>query len=133
MKILPVILFDGVCNFCNSTVNLVIRTDKTKRIKFTTLQSFAGQQLAEQYNLPANDMKSFVFIEDGKAYTKSTAALRVCRYMKWLWPLCYVFILVPKFIRDAVYDFIAARRYKWFGMKDQCMVPTPEVRSRFLV
>ena len=133
MKILPVILFDGVCNFCNSTVNLVIRTDKTKRSKFTTLQSFAGQQLAEQYNLPANDMKSFVFIEDGKAYTKSTAALRVCRYMKWLWPLCYVFILVPKFIRDAVYDFIAARRYKWFGMKDQCMVPTPEVRSRFLV
>jgi predicted DCC family thiol-disulfide oxidoreductase YuxK len=133
MKIHPVILFDGVCNFCDSTINFVIRRDKKGTIKFTPLQSFSGKQLLGQFGLPETDMQSFIFIENGVSYNKSTAALRVCRYMNMLWPLCMVFLIVPKFIRDGVYDWIAKNRYKWFGVKDQCMVPTPEIRSRFLV
>jgi predicted DCC family thiol-disulfide oxidoreductase YuxK len=132
MKIHPVILFDGVCNFCNSTVNFVIRRDTKGRIKFTTLQGFAGTQLTEQFGLPQNDLQSFVFIENGVAYKRSTAAFRVCKYMGGAWPLCLGFLIVPAFIRDAVYDFIAKNRYKWFGVREQCMVPTAEIRARFL-
>ncbi|MFT3683127.1 MAG: thiol-disulfide oxidoreductase DCC family protein [Ferruginibacter sp.] len=133
MKIHPVILFDGVCNFCDGAINYVIKRDKKAVVKFTTLQSFAGQQLLEEYGLPVKEMKSFILIENGKAYDKSGAAIRTFRYMGGLWPAFYVFILVPKFIRDVVYDFIAKRRYKWFGQKDQCMIPTPEINARFLV
>ena len=132
MKIHPVILFDGVCNFCNSTVNFVIKRDKKGRVKFTTLQSASGGQLLEQYNLPANDLQSFVFIENGIAYTKSSAALRVCRYMGAAWPLMMTCLLAPAFVRDGVYDYVAKNRYKWFGMQDQCMVPTAGIKTRFL-
>ena len=133
MKQQPLILFDGVCNFCNSAINFVIKKDKQAVIQFAPLQSEKGRLYFRQYNLPAEEeMKSFVFIEDNKVYTRSTAALRVCRYLKGLWPLCFGFIIVPKFIRDAVYNFIAKNRYKWFGVRDQCMVPTPEVRKRFV-
>ncbi len=128
----PVILFDGVCNFCNSAVNFVIKRDKKKQIKFAPLQSEAGKKLMEQYSLPADDMQSFVFIENGKAYTRSTAALRVCRYLSALWPLCYGTIIVPKFIRDAIYNWIARNRYKWFGVRQQCMMPTADIKARFL-
>ena len=128
----PVILFDGVCNFCNNAVNFVIRRDKKKQILFTTLQSETGKKLLAQYGLPAADMESFVFIENGKAYTRSTAALRVCRYLSALWPLCYGAIIVPKFVRDAIYNWIARNRYEWFGVRQQCMIPTPEIKARFL-
>ena len=132
MKQQPLILFDGVCNFCNSAVNFTIKRDKQALIQFVPLQSEKGRLFLRQYNLPTEEMRSFVFIEDGKVYTRSTAALRVCRYLKGLWPACYGLIIVPKFIRDGIYNWIAKHRYKWFGKKDQCMVPTPEVRSRFL-
>ena len=132
MKEQPVILFDGVCNFCNSVVNFVLKRDKRKYIFFSPLQSTNGQQLLQQYNLPADDMQSFVFIENGKAYTRSTAALKVCRHLRMLWPLCYGFIIVPKFIRDGIYNWTAKRRYKWFGVRQECMIPTPEVKARFL-
>lgn len=128
----PVILFDGVCNFCNSAVNFVIKRDKKARIKFAPLQSGTGKQLLEQYGLPVNELHSFIFIENDKAYDRSTAALRVCRYLKGLWPLCYGLIIVPRFIRNGIYNWIATNRYKWFGQKQECMVPTPEVRERFL-
>jgi predicted DCC family thiol-disulfide oxidoreductase YuxK len=130
--ILPVILFDGVCNFCNSTVNFTIKRDRKKRIKFAALQSLPGRQIAEQFKLPVNDLKSFVFIEDGVVYKRSTAALRVCRYLGTGWPLCYFFIIVPPFIRNGIYDFIAKNRYKWFGQRDKCMVPSSDVRARFI-
>ena len=132
MKEQPIILFDGVCNFCNSAVNFVIKRDTEKQIVFAPLQTDTGQKLLAQYDLPANEMQSFVFIEDGKEYTRSTAALKVCRYLRGLWPLCYCFIIVPKFIRDGVYNWIARNRYKWFGVKQQCMIPTPEIKARFL-
>ena len=128
----PVILFDGVCNFCSSAVNFVIKRDKIGIIKFAPLQSDEAIKLLTQYNLPTQDMQSFVFIENNQSYTRSTAALRVCRYLDPLWQLMYGFIIVPRFIRDGLYNWIAKNRYKWFGQKTQCMIPTPEVRSRFL-
>jgi predicted DCC family thiol-disulfide oxidoreductase YuxK len=129
----PTILFDGVCNFCNSAVNFVIKRDKKGVIKFAPLQSNAGQQLLQQYNLPTNDMKSFVFIDEGFAYTQSTAAIKVCKYLSGAWSLCKIFIIVPKFIRDGLYNWVAKNRYKWFGQKETCMIPTPEVKARFLM
>ena len=96
------------------------------------MQSEAGQKLLKQYNLPLNDMQSFFFIEDGKAYKQSTAGLRVCRHLRGLWPLCYGLIIVPGFIRDGFYNWVAKNRYKWFGVRQQCMIPTPEVKARFL-
>jgi predicted DCC family thiol-disulfide oxidoreductase YuxK len=132
MKQQPLILFDGVCNFCNSSVNFVIKKDKKAQIQFAPLQSEKGRLFLRQYNYPENNLNSFVFIEDGKVYTQSTAALRVSRYLKGLWPLCYGFIIVPKFIRNGIYNWVAKNRYKWFGKKDQCMIPSPNVRSRFL-
>lgn len=128
----PVILFDGVCNFCNGAVNFTIKRDKHKTIKFAALQSEPGQQLSKQYGLAENDLRSFLLIENGKMYNRSTAALKVCRYLNGLWPLCYGFIIVPAFIRNVVYDFIAKRRYKWFGLRQECMIPTPDVKARFL-
>ena len=128
----PIILFDGVCNFCNSAVNFVIKRNAKSTIQFAPMQSEAGQNLLKQYNLPADDMQSFIFIDKGTAYKQSTAALKVCRYLRGLWPLCYGLIIVPKFIRDGIYNWIARNRYKWFGIRQQCMIPSPEVKARFL-
>jgi predicted DCC family thiol-disulfide oxidoreductase YuxK len=128
----PIILFDGVCNFCNSAVNFTLKRNKKANIMFAPMQSEAGQKLLLHYNLPADDMKSFFFIENAIVYKQSTGALKVCRHLKSLWPLCYGFIIVPKFIRDGIYNWIAKNRYKWFGMQQACMIPTPEVKSRFL-
>ena len=129
----PIILFDGVCNFCNGAVNFTIKRDKQKRIRFAALQSDAGSRLVQQYGLPADDLRSFLFIENGKVYNRSTAALKVCRYLSGLWPLCFGLMIVPPFIRNGIYDWIAKNRYKWFGERQECMIPTPEVRARFLV
>lgn len=132
MKQKPVILFDGICNFCNGAVNFVIKRDKDAAIQFAPLQSEKGRLFFRQYNLPEGSMDSFIFIEDDKVYSQSTAALKVCKYLSGLWPLFYGFIIVPKFIRDGVYNLIAKNRYKWFGVKQECMIPTPEVKARFI-
>jgi predicted DCC family thiol-disulfide oxidoreductase YuxK len=132
MNTQPVILFDGVCNFCNSAVNFVIKRNAKANIMFTPMQSAAGQKLLKQYNLPEDEMKSFIFIENNTVYKQSTGALKVCRYLRGLWPLCYCFIIVPRFIRDGIYNWIAKNRYKWFGKKEFCMIPTPEIKARFL-
>lgn len=128
----PIILFDGVCNFCNSAVNFVIKRNAKANILFAPMQSDAGQKILRQYNLPASDMQSFVFVDKGKAYRQSTAALKVCRYLRGLWPICYGLIIVPRFIRDGIYNWIAKNRYKWFGVRQECMIPLPEVKQRFL-
>lgn len=132
MKQQPLILFDGVCNFCNSAVNFVIKRDKRARIQFAPLQSEKGRLYARQYGINPDDMKTFLFIEDNKVYTRSTASLKVCRYLGALWPLCYGLIIIPKFIRNGIYNWVAKNRYKWFGKKETCMIPTPEVRARFI-
>ena len=128
----PIILFDGICNFCNSTVNFTIKKNTKANILFAPLQSAAGHKLLQQYELPLDDLQSFIFIENGEVYKQSTAALKVCRHLKGLWPLCYGFIIIPKFIRDGIYNWVAKNRYKWFGKKDSCMIPTPELKKQFL-
>ena len=128
----PTILFDGVCNFCNGAVNFTIKRDKKRTLKFAPLQSDAGQQLLRQFNLSTNQFNSFVFIEKGVVYTQSTAALKVSKYLTTFWPLLQGFIIVPAFIRDGIYNFIAKNRYKWFGKKEQCMMPTTAIKERFL-
>lgn len=128
----PVILFDGVCNFCDASVNFIIRQDKKKRFRFAALQSEAGQNLLAKHNLPQKEFESFLLIENDRVYQKSSAALKVCSKLPWYWKWTQTFWIVPKFIRNAAYDFIARNRYKWFGKKEQCMLPTPDIRSRFL-
>jgi predicted DCC family thiol-disulfide oxidoreductase YuxK len=127
-----IILFDGVCNLCNGAVQFVISKDKNNYFRFASLQSEQGQQLLKQYQLPVLTNTSFVLIEDGHVYTSSTGALRVAKKLKGFWPVLYVLMIIPKFIRDFVYYRIAKNRYKWFGKKDECMIPTPELKARFL-
>lgn len=125
----PVILFDGVCNLCNAMVKFIIKRDKKGSIKFAPLQSEAAGELIDPSLI--KEMDSFVFIEHGRPYIKSAGALRVCKYLRAPWPLLYFFIIVPAFIRDGVYDFVAARRYNWFGRKNECMIPTAELKANF--
>ncbi len=127
-----IILFDGVCNVCNGFVQFVIKRDPAGYFHFTSLQSETGQQLLKEHNLPTDSMDTVVLIEDGAAYTHSAVPLRVARKLHRLWPLCYIFVIIPTFIRNPIYSFIAKNRYKWFGKKESCMMPTPEIRSRFL-
>ena len=128
----PVILFDGVCNFCNGVINFIIKQDKHKKLRFAALQSEAGQQLLKQYHLPTENFDSFILIDKGKVYKSSTAGLKLYNQLPWYWKWTQLFWIFPPFIRDAVYNFIARNRYKWFGKKEQCMIPTADVRSRFL-
>ncbi|UKJ05950.1 thiol-disulfide oxidoreductase DCC family protein [Solitalea lacus] len=127
-----VILFDGVCNLCNGAVQFVIKNDPKGKFKFTSLQSQFGQQQLKKYNINFQDFSSFVLIENNKPRLKSTGALYVLKNLRGFFPLLFVLILVPKFIRDWIYDQIAAKRYQWFGKRDQCMVPTPDLQSRFI-
>ncbi len=126
-----IVLFDGVCNFCNGSVNFIIRNDPGKKFKFAALQSEVGTKQKEKFGI-GDDVDSVVLIEDGKAYMHSTAALKIARGLGGVWSLAYVFIIVPAFIRDAAYKLFAANRYKIFGRQDACMLPTPDVRERFL-
>lgn len=128
-----IILFDGVCNFCNSSINFVIERDPNKKFKFAPLQSEAGEKIQQQFNLDTTKLDSVLLIKNGKVLSKSTAALYIAKELKGLWPLLFVFIIMPPFLRNAVYNYIAKNRYKWFGKQDSCMMPTPDVRSRFLV
>ena len=127
-----VIFFDGVCNLCNSTVQFVIKHDRRQYFKFAALQSQFAQEQLSGFVLKAKRGDSFVLVEDGKVYEQSTAALRVAKKLSGLWRLLYIFIVVPPFVRDAVYNFVARNRYKWFGKQESCWVPTPDLKSRFL-
>jgi predicted DCC family thiol-disulfide oxidoreductase YuxK len=127
-----IILFDGVCNFCNTAVNFVIKRDKKSVLKFAPLQSEFAKRILINHHLSAEDLSTFLFIENNKIYTKSTAALKVCKYLKGLWSLLYGLIIVPEFIRNGIYNWIAKNRYQWFGKKEVCMIPSADVRSRFL-
>lgn len=127
----PVVLFDGECNFCDSSVQFIIKRDVEGVFQFASLQSDAGQELLKKFNVP-DGVDSMILIENGKVYYKSEAALRICRSLKGAWKLLYALIIVPRPLGDLVYDFIARNRYKWFGKKDSCMLPPPHIRKRFL-
>ena len=128
----PVILFDGVCNLCNGSVQFVLLRDKAGYFKFTSLQSEAGQALLEKFNLPKEEYNSFILVEGDQIFFRSTAALRVAKKLDGPWKALYVFNIIPAFIRDGVYNFIAKNRYRFFGKRETCMLPRPEWKSRFL-
>ncbi len=128
----PVILFDGVCNLCNAAVIFFIERDKKNVFRFASLQSAFGQSVLQKFHLSANTFNSFILFKNGKVYTKSTAALLVAKELSGGWPLLYAFIIVPRFIRDAVYNLIARNRYKWFGKKKECWIPSPALQSKFI-
>lgn len=127
-----IILFDGICNFCNSSVNFIIDHDKHNRFKFAALQTEAGQELLKKHNLPTEDFDSFILVDGDRYYKKSSAALHTVKDFPGLWKLLYAFITIPPFIRDIFYNILAKNRYKWFGKRDECRMPTPELREKFL-
>ncbi|MCQ6264838.1 thiol-disulfide oxidoreductase DCC family protein [Fictibacillus sp. WQ 8-8] len=127
-----ILLFDGVCNFCNGIVNFLIRQDKKGRISFGSLQSDAGQGLLSEFLLPVQDFESLVYIKKGLIYQRSTAALEIARDLGGLWSVAYILVVIPKPLRDGLYSWIAKNRYRWFGKKDHCMIPTPDIRKRFI-
>jgi len=126
------VLFDGVCNLCNNAVDLIIRNDKKGHIKVAALQDQKTKELLKDYKINSDYLDSIILIRGDKVYYKSRAALEITKNLKGLWPLLYVFIIVPAFIRDPIYDFIARNRYRWYGKKETCRLPTPEERARFL-
>lgn len=128
----PVLLFDGVCNLCNASVRFLVERDPAARLRFAALQSPVGQALLERFGLEREDFDTMVLVEGDRCATRSDAALRVVRYLSGAWPLLRVLRVVPRPLRDAVYGFVVRNRYRWFGRRDDCMVPTPELRARFL-
>lgn len=128
------ILFDGVCNLCNSSVQYVIKQDKNNRFLFAPLQSKIGQDIMNQFNIDTSKTDSILLYnpEKNTITYKSTAALKIASQLGFPNHLLSVFLVVPGFIRNMVYDFIAKNRYKWYGKKEACMIPTPELKSKFL-
>lgn len=126
-----IILFDGECNFCDQSVQFIIKRDPKGHFKFASLQSYLGKELLNKHNAP-EDIDSFVLIENNNCYFKSSAALRVCKNLEGAWKIPYVLLVIPKPIRDFFYGLIAKNRYTWFGKKESCMLPSPEERKRFL-
>lgn len=127
-----IVLFDGVCNFCNGAVNFIIRHDSDKKFKFAALQSDAGQEIVRNRIKKLINVDSIILFEDNQVYFYSTAILKIAKSLGGIWSLAYIFILVPEPIRNWFYKLFAKFRYRLFGKKDLCMVPTPEVRERFL-
>ena len=127
-----IILFDGVCNLCNGSVNFFISYDKKDIFRFAVLQSVVGIELQKRLNIDHENIESFILIDGNRYYKKSTAALRVASMLGFPFNLLYPLLLFPPFIRNFVYDIIAQYRYKWFGKKSTCRVPSPEERAKFL-
>ncbi|WP_339849105.1 thiol-disulfide oxidoreductase DCC family protein [uncultured Dokdonia sp.] len=127
-----IILFDGVCNLCNGAITFIIQRDKNDVFRYAPLQSEVGKNLAAKHKIDLDKVDSIILVTDQSAVAKSTAALRIAKHLSGGWPLLAVFFILPTFLRNAVYDFIARNRYKWFGKKDACMIPTPELKSKFL-
>jgi predicted DCC family thiol-disulfide oxidoreductase YuxK len=129
------VLYDGVCHLCNGTVRFIVARDPSARVAFAPLQSDLARRLLAEHGLPApaeGDPASVVLVEDGRAWTRSTAVLRIARHLGALWPALSVFLLVPRVLRDGVYDWVARHRYRWFGRSASCEMPGPEVRGRLL-
>lgn len=125
-----IILFDGICNFCNGTVNYIISKDKLDKFRFTSLQSDTGKELVKEYQLEKID--SIVFISAGKLYVKSTAVIKIAQKIGGTFSLLSILLIIPAFLRNLVYDLIAKNRYKWFGVQDVCRIPTEKEKSKFL-
>lgn len=128
----PVVLFDGVCNLCNGSVQFILKRDPQARFRFASLQSEAGRSLLVEHGLDPDALSSVVVVEDGRVWQESSAALRIARHLPGAWKLLRVFTVIPRPLRDAVYRLIARNRYRWFGKSETCWLPTPELKGRFL-
>jgi len=127
-----ILLFDGYCNLCHSSVQFVLKHEKADTLFFTSLQSATGKEILKQYKIDSDKVTSLVLIENDAAYIKSTAALRISKYLKGLYPMAFLLLIIPSFIRNSIYDYIAKNRYKWFGKKDTCIVSDNKLAQRFL-
>ena len=130
-NIKAIVLFDGVCNLCNGLVKFIIRHDKKAIFMFGTLQSQKAEELLASHSISTGEIKTIILIEEGRTFQKSTAALRILSKLPW-WGWTKIFMIVPRIIRDFVYDMVAKYRYKIFGKKDTCMIPTPDLQARFM-
>jgi len=128
-----IILFDGVCNLCNGAINFIIKRDKKDVFRYASLQSEIGQKLITERGIDISKIDSILLIDPAKTfYHKSTAALQIAKQLSNPYPLFYLFLVIPKFLRDWVYDIVAKNRYRWFGKKETCMIPTPELKTLFI-
>jgi len=125
-----IVLFDSECNFCNKTIQFILKHEKKPELLFCSLQSETGKEIQEFFKL--KNANSVLLVENNNLYTKSTAALKITTYLKGGLPLLYFFIIVPLFIRNSIYNYIAKNRYKWFGKRDTCMTPNNEIKERFI-
>lgn len=127
-----IIFFDGVCNLCNGFVQFVITHDKKGYFKFAALQAEESKPYLKDCRISTEELGTVVLWENGKCFTRSTAALRIFKKLSGIWPFLYGAVIFPSFLRDFIYNLIAANRYKWFGKQESCMLPTPELKQRFL-
>lgn len=127
-----IILFDGVCNLCSGFMLFIYRRDPGGIFKFAWLQEKQGQEILDWLELPVENFETIIFIENGQPYFKSTAFLKIVRHLRFPWPVLMIGMILPRFIRDWIYDYIAAKRYRWFGRKDNCLLPTGDLLKRFL-
>jgi predicted DCC family thiol-disulfide oxidoreductase YuxK len=130
--IVPIVLFDGVCKFCNASVNFLIDHDSKGVLRFAAVQSPVGQSLLKKFGLPSNRFDTMVLVEGERCSVRSTGVLRIATYLDGWWWLAAGLLFVPAFLRDWVYRILASNRYRWFGTLDACRVPEPEIRQRFL-
>ena len=127
-----VVLFDGVCNLCSYSVQFIIKRDKHNKFLFASLQSPFGQDQLKVAGLDANEFYSIVLLKDGKVFLRSDAALEMVRQLSGLWPVLYIFKIVPRFVRDFFYNIISKNRYRLFGKRESCMIPSPEMKAKFI-
>ena len=127
-----IVLFDGVCNLCNHSVDFIIKKDKKASFKIAALQDEKSRVLLNKFRINSKELGSVILIQDGKVFMKSRAALEISRKLVWPWPLLYPLVLIPHQLRDTLYDWVARNRYRWFGKKETCRLPSPEEKSRFL-
>ncbi len=127
-----IILFDGVCNFCNYWVNFVIKNNKKNNLKFSALQGIAAKEILVKFGLNTTNLTSVILVKDDKIYTQSSAVFYISKELNWPWKILYAFLIIPKFIRDFIYNLFAKNRYKWFGKKETCRIPTKEEREKFI-
>ena len=129
----PVVLFDGLCNVCEGSVKFILKRDGNRRFRFASLQSDVAKDLTRPFGVDPSALNTMMLVQDGTLYKRSDAVLRIARRLRFPWMLSSVFLVLPRFLRDPVYNFVGRNRYRWFGKKDECMIPTPEIRERFLV
>lgn len=128
----PVVLFDGVCNLCNGFVQTLVKIDPAGKFQFAALQSEFGQEVMAKAQLPVNEISTVILYDNGKIFTHSDVPLEICRQLGGVWSVFLVFKLVPRFLRNRLYNWVARNRYRWFDQRESCMIPTPELRQRFL-